>query len=378
MGRTICSTVARFNQGIAAWFRADRRRGRALSIVCKYGLGLGLLAVVIWLNWAPESPYGLKAALERPVRGGALLLAAACCTCWLPLIFYRWYVLVRAQDLPFTLLNAWRLGLVGFYFNTFLPGSIGGDIIKAAFLARGQSRRTVAVATVIIDRAIGLWALFWLVALLGTLFWVLGNEPLHASAKLQIIWISALATVGVTMVLWLLLGLVPDRKAERFARKLHAIPKVGVSAAEFWRAIHMYRRKGAAVAAAIGLSLMAQSGMVLTFYLAAQVFSEQVPTLAEHFLIVPIGLVVQALFPAPGGVGGGEFGFGKLYQLVGRPEASGVLGSLAQRVIFWGLGLVGYLVYLRMRPALAPAVAQAEEESPELPEPGTEGAGVQA
>ena len=84
-------------------------------------------------------------------------------------------MLVRAQDLPFTLPNAMRLGLVAFFFNAFLPGSIGGDIVKAAFLAKEQSRRTVAVATVIIDRAVGLWGLFWLVALLGSVFWVAGD-----------------------------------------------------------------------------------------------------------------------------------------------------------------------------------------------------------
>jgi glycosyltransferase 2 family protein len=116
-----------------------------LTIAAKYGLGLGLLAWVIWLNWAPDSPTGLKAALQGPVHVGPFLLAALCCACWLPLIFFRWYVLVRAQDLPFTLPNAMRLGLVAFFFNAFLPGSIGGDIVKAAFLAKEQSRRTWAI-----------------------------------------------------------------------------------------------------------------------------------------------------------------------------------------------------------------------------------------
>ena len=76
------------------------------------------------------------------------------------------------QDLPFTLGNAFRLGLLGFFFSTFLPGSVGGDLVKAAGIAREQSRRTVAVATVIMDRIMGLWGLCWLVALLGGGFWM--------------------------------------------------------------------------------------------------------------------------------------------------------------------------------------------------------------
>jgi glycosyltransferase 2 family protein len=55
-----------------------------------------------------------------------------------------------------------------------LPGSVVGDVVKAAALARGQSRRTAAVATVIMDRLIALWALAWVVAVLGSVFRLTG------------------------------------------------------------------------------------------------------------------------------------------------------------------------------------------------------------
>src|SRR5262245_34179794 len=125
---------------------------------CKYGLGLGLLVWVISKNWN-----GLAEALSRPLQITPLLLAILVYLSAVLLTFVRWYVLVRAQDLPFTLFNAVRLGLVGVSMSTLLPGSIGGDIFKAAFIAREQSRRTVAVSTVLIDRVIGLLGLIWLV-----------------------------------------------------------------------------------------------------------------------------------------------------------------------------------------------------------------------
>ena len=82
--------------------------------------------------------------------------------------------------------------------------------------------------------------------------------------------------------------------------------------------------------------------------------ADQIPTLVQHFVIVPIGMTVQALVPLPGGVGIGEYSFGVLYELIGKPQANGVLGSLVGRIINWGLSLVGYLVFLRMRPSLPP------------------------
>src|SRR5262249_17933888 len=74
------------------------------------------------------------------------------------------------------------------------------------------------------------------------------------------------------------------------------------------------------------------------------------PSLAGNFIVIPVGMMVEAFFPTPGGVGGGEYGYGKLYGLLGKSEAFGVLASLAQRVLKWALGLIGYLIYLRMRP----------------------------
>ena len=69
-------------------------------------------------------------------------------------------------------------------------------------------------------------------------------------------------------------------------------------------------------------------------------------------LIVPVGMTIQAGFPAPGGVGGAEYAYGKLYEFLGFAFAAGVLGSLVKRVIEWGLGLASYLVYLGMKQQL--------------------------
>src|SRR5439155_19447856 len=108
----------------------------------------------------------------QPIHLQFLLVGVVVYALSVLLTLLRWYLLVRAQDLPFRVSDAMRLGMVGIFYNTFLPGSVGGDVIRAAFRAREQkNRRTVAVATVLMDRAIALWGLIWFVALLGSAFW---------------------------------------------------------------------------------------------------------------------------------------------------------------------------------------------------------------
>ena len=356
---------------------------RAFLNIFKYLLALGLLAWVVWNNWDPPPKpvegetaaqteqrhgHGLKYVYERhvlegePVHYEYFCLAAGFCVASLLLTLCRWYVLVRAVGLPFRILDAIRLGMIGFFFNTFLPGAIGGDVIKAAFLAKEHARRTVAVSTVIMDRAIALWALVWFVAMSGSIFWA--NGMLHGAAeeKSHRIIEIAISTVVVTLLGWLLLGFLPDHRAERFAGRLGRLRRIGGSAAEFWRAVWMYRCQQKSIVAVMLISWVGHVGFVMTFYFSALTLwdnTSPIPSLAEHFLLVPIGLVIQAMPLFPGGAGIGEWGFGSLYQLFSGTKAYGVLGSLVKRVIEWGIGLVSGMVYLRMKASL-PAV---EEES---------------
>jgi uncharacterized protein (TIRG00374 family) len=252
-----------------------------------------------------------------------------------------------------------RLGLIGFYLSTFLPGSVGGDLIKAAFIAKQQSRRTVAVATVVVDRVIGLCGLFWLVACVGGVAWFSGYIADLATSADGVAFLTTivLTSIGVTagsFATWFVAGFVPETAAERFARALHRIYKIGGPLAELWRALHMYRRRGRSVLAALLMSMGGHICFVLAFYFSSLTLNavDRVPSMTAHFLLVPVGMTITSAVPTPGGVGGAEVAFGVLYGLAGFDPANGVLASLVQRVITWTLGLLGYLVYLRMKPAL--------------------------
>jgi len=66
---------------------------------------------------------------------------------------------------PFRLIDSLRLSFVGTFFNLVIPGAVGGDLVKAAYLARMNLPRTQAIATLLIDRVVGLVGLFYLAAI---------------------------------------------------------------------------------------------------------------------------------------------------------------------------------------------------------------------
>ena len=344
----------------------------------QYVIGFALLAYVIQSNWngkqppapEPDAPLppplpGLKDLMGQTPDFVMLGLAAFCIFAATVLQFYRWYLLVRALDLKFTFRDAVRLGMVGFFYNTFLPGSVGGDAVKAYFLIRDQpTRRAAAFATVVADRLFGLFGLILYVAVVGGALWASGDEKLGMNPDLQRIITICGTVVVVAVVVWLMLGLLPQSRADRFATRLQKVPKVGKMFAELWSTVVMYRKRSLTVLACLGLSAITHTCYVLIFHFAVQVFPGDVASFSEHVAVAPLGYIMEALFPAPGGVGGGEWIFGNLYLMLKKPLNVGVVGRLTMRMIQWSFGLIGYIAYLRMKTELPVEVKEPAEEKP--------------
>src|SRR5215469_6384946 len=73
---------------------------------------------------------------------------------------FRWSVLLKVQGIR---LSFWRLSglfLIGMFYNQFLPGGTGGDIIKSYYLLKETpDKKAGALLAVVFDRLIGLVAL---------------------------------------------------------------------------------------------------------------------------------------------------------------------------------------------------------------------------
>jgi uncharacterized protein (TIRG00374 family) len=334
---------------------------RILWTAFQYLLAAALLVWVIWKAWGTPGSNGLGDVWTRhivpppdveraPVRWDYLFMGFTVYATAVFLTLVRWYWLVRAQGLPLSVGEALRLGLVGCYYNQFLPGSVGGDLVKAAVLLRGQERRTVAVATVVMDRVIALWGLVWLVAVLGSIFWLSGGLEGKAKGPATSIVATALGIVGASLTVWVVMGFLSAERAERFAERLRRLPKLGNQFAELWGAAWLYRSRQKSVWVAMFLSWASHVGFVVSFYCSALVLyngdpATPVPTLMQHFLLVPIGLVIGAIPGFPGGAGIAEAGYGGLYQWFECAMQNGTLGSLVNRLMAITFGLLGFVIY---------------------------------
>mgnify|MGYP001246370211 FL=1 len=261
----------------------------------------------------------------------------------------RWWWLLRANKLGVRILEAQRFGWIGLFCSNAMPGSVGGDLIKAVYIVeRCSGDRFRAVVSILVDRIIGLLSLL-LACSIGCLF-IVTRFPEFAWT----VWICALG-VFVGCILLLSPGL---RSLLRFEMLISRLPKrLGKFVAQLDDAVLQYRDnlKG------IGLWLLASpliySLFIGSVILMAQAIGVGLPWI-DYLSIVPAAMVVQAIPLMPGGWGIGELAYGTLIAefgaetLPGVPDAEqimrtrGVALSVVHRIHVIAWSLLGGLLML--------------------------------
>jgi glycosyltransferase 2 family protein len=168
-------------------------KGLVLNVLLSL-VAFGLLGWTVWSNRAKLAEVRARDPdLRLFVAAVGLYVGALLVT------FLRWHRLVRALGLPFRLRDAVRLGFIGNVFNLVIPGAVGGDVIKAAFLCREQERKTQAVASMVIDRALGLLGLFVLAGAVGAFAWP--SADVRVRNLIAFAWIMvACGTIGLAVL----------------------------------------------------------------------------------------------------------------------------------------------------------------------------------
>ena len=79
----------------------------------------------------------------------------------------RWHILLKVQRIHLSVPRVAGLFLIGMFYNQFLPGGTGGDIMKSYLLLKETpGKATGALLAVVFDRMVGLVAL---IAITGAL-----------------------------------------------------------------------------------------------------------------------------------------------------------------------------------------------------------------
>jgi uncharacterized protein (TIRG00374 family) len=299
------------------------------------------------IRWG--SLLGLVRAWHLTILALALLLTNFTTTAW------RFCILLRPLGLRLSLVDSLKLTLIGQFFSTFLPGGASGDVMKIYYAAKGNSGyRTEVATTVLIDRAVGMFALL-LMPLLLVLFF---SGPVNTSPALRkILWFDAFC--AFLMLCGFLACFSTRVRKSGPLLWIFRVP-LGVYVERIFDTIHGFNRNLLRLLSSLGISLLGhvQTITVLLLLAAATVPGEPV---WRASMMVPLGLLANTVPLTPGGLGVGEAAFERLFQIAGI--SSGAESLLAWRVLTTLLSLAGLLFYLKGRERL---LHTAEAETAEV------------
>ncbi|HID75743.1 MAG TPA: flippase-like domain-containing protein [Planctomycetaceae bacterium] len=318
---------------------------KLLVTFVKIGISLGILAYLV-RDAQKHEVFGdlLRQPKDWPVLG----LAVVACFCAVLLTLVRWCYLVRALDLPFRLGEALRLGFLGYLFNLAPMGIMGGDLLKAFLLARQQREHQArAVASVAVDRLIGLYMLFVVasVAILATRFW---DSP-YATIQMTCKAVLCVTAVSTAMIVYVLLPGI-DHKVLR--RHLVRIPYVGPAIWRLVDAVWMYRRNRSVLFVSAAMSVGVHALFTVGVFLIASGLYDAVPTLGMHFIFSPLS-AATGIVPLP--VGPFEYALDRLYVHAPMPggeamkPGQGLMVALGYRLATVLIAAVGICYYLASR-----------------------------
>lgn len=302
------------------------RRNPTAGLAVRIGIAAGLTTYILWKSHPRAVLAAAGGADWRPLAIAVLLVVID-----RSLMAYRWVLLlciVDPSERP-PLAAVMRIFFISTFVGTFLPASIGGDAVRAYRLAQLQVRGGAAVASVLMDRILGVASIL-VMALVG----------LTLVRDLASNWtvVASLAAAGGVCLVTLLLIFSPRAATAASALMAHlpAAPRHGGQ-----RALESIRRYAAyhgQLANVLGCSIAVQAlRIVQAYYLGRSLGIEA--AMITYFAFIPLILIVMLLPVTFNGIGTSQAAFVWFFARVGVPAAA----AFALSALFVALGIVGNL-----------------------------------
>ncbi|MEM9588369.1 MAG: lysylphosphatidylglycerol synthase transmembrane domain-containing protein [Planctomycetota bacterium] len=323
------------------------RTKAALLAAVKFAIPALIIGYLLRFHITPEHWRDLN---QQPKDYGLLAAALLVAVAAMSLSFARWCLLVRAQGIELSQLEAFRLGSICFLLSFVSAGSVGGDLFKAIMLGRRRpGKRVAAVASVIADRGIGLYGLLILVVVA---LWILPDRTLSQQQQDRLDQIRlgtmVLILAGTAALAVLVLG---GKWVDRAVGSMAKWPRFGESIERLASPLRMFHTHSMAFFAAVAMSVGVQGMLATSMYLVARGLYQSPPPLVEHLVMVPIGMLASALPIAPAGLGVLEATLEWLYSFVpAEPtQASGTLVALVFEFVKVVMAILGTVFYWMAR-----------------------------
>ncbi len=300
------------------------------------------IGVFVSLAFIGVLAYSMRDQLPRVIGvlkegNHALMLAATLLLLTTGVILaLRLKLIFGGKGIAISLRDTVSLTFVGYFFNNFLPTSVGGDIVKAICATRVTGEPVKSVSAIMLDRIFGMFV-FILIPCVSLLFLRDKIDP-----KVPVMVYSVLA---FSVVFFVLLFNPAVAKHFHFVEKFFNLFRLGPLIRSIFDELHDFRNHKGIVAVAMLLSAAGQSVSIIVLYLMARALGADASTWIYFFLLVPVVHLIGMVPLTLNGLGPREAAyiyFLKDYIGMERAAAVGILWLGLMML----LSVIGGLIYL--------------------------------
>ena len=267
------------------------------------------------------------------------------------IVALRWWVLLRTQSVFISLWAAIKLYFLGWFYNNFMPSSIGGDVVRAWYVTKHTEKRFEAALSVFVDRIIGLLStfviafFFYMLLLPGTLKQVLAEANLKQQTKPGFFTTHREIVITITLISLLVLsGLALTRKGRLLLSKIYG--KLRHLLIKLKQAAVIYCNKPLAIASVFCLTVVMQLMVITGFWILGKSMGIDV-SVRYYYVFFSLAWVVGVIPVSIGGFGVVEFFLVLMFtRIAGIEEPAAMAIALSQRAVWMLTSLPGAVIHL--------------------------------
>ncbi len=259
---------------------------------------------------------------------------------------FKWQILLRYRGIKVGLLRLIMLYIIGYCFNNFMPGSVGGDAIRGFVLGKRIKSQVESFASVFMERYTGFIALVGVSLAVSLINYEIWKEPRLASLLIL-----------VFIILLLSLLLIFNRKIFDKVKEsilLKRMGKIREKLVRFYEAIHSFRSRKV-MASALLISLIFHLTTSVNVLVVSLGLGLDVRVI-DVFLVVPLILLVSMIPVSIAAWGVWEGAFVYFLGLVGvsAPEALSLALILRAKNLI--VALMGGIIFNMQKGEWSPQV----------------------
>jgi uncharacterized protein (TIRG00374 family) len=266
------------------------------------------------------------------------------------LLVLRWQIMLKTQKIKASFGFLFGSYLVGYFFNNFLPTSIGGDVYRIYDSSKLKNSSGVKAASIVLmERTIGLVSsIIYLFFALAIGFVKTSNVELkvgkwEVSNHLLIILIVVFFVVSILVTLVMFF---PDTfRLNKLFRKLKFLHKWEAKLKQVYDTFKSFRKFKLILFVTIALSLVLQFAFALNYSFAGMGFGITKLSILSYIFIVQLCGILSMIPISIGGIGVREGIFVVLVGALGGEKNIAAIVSIAILIMILIPGVAGGIIY---------------------------------